>query len=88
MTKSEIMSVESGYATTRKSRLNEHRDTVHKKMLYCEKCPFTSFLKGHLKTHIEEVHNNIKKHECEHCGFPTSGVEIFKFIGILNELYF
>ena len=63
-----------GFATSTKTQLNSHRDSVHKmgdKKYSCELCPFKSNEKTNLRTHIKGVHDKIRDHVCEDCGFAT-----------------
>ena len=55
---------------TIKSKLQRHIETVHEGKRPIEQCPICGKEfrgSGYLKTHIDAIHNKIRKWKCEHC---------------------
>ena len=55
--------------------LKSHTISIHKmegNKLKCEQCNYTTASRGHLKQHINTIHNNIKNHVCGECGYAAS----------------
>ena len=54
--------------------LKLHKESIHTikgKKLKCDKCPYSSSNRSHLKYHIKGVHENIRDHVCQECGFAA-----------------
>ncbi|KAK2118107.1 hypothetical protein P7K49_004994 [Saguinus oedipus] len=61
------------YASAIKANLNVHLRKHTGEKFACDYCSFTCLSKGHLKVHIERVHNKIKQH-CRFCKKKYSDV--------------
>ena len=65
---------ECGLGFSRKGDLKRHMICVHKveeKKFKCELCPIKFISRSKMRTHIQEVHDKIKNHVCEDCGYAT-----------------
>ncbi|XP_040835181.1 zinc finger protein ZFAT [Ochotona curzoniae] len=62
------------YASAIKANLNVHLRKHTGEKFACDYCPFTCLSKGHLKVHIERVHEKIKQH-CRFCKKKYSDVK-------------
>ncbi|XP_058524439.1 zinc finger protein ZFAT isoform X2 [Ochotona princeps] len=62
------------YASAIKANLNVHLRKHTGEKFACDCCPFTCLSKGHLKVHIERVHEKIKQH-CRFCKKKYSDVK-------------
>ena len=38
----------------------------------CEKCPYVSSYKSHLKVHVKSVHENVREFKCEECSYEAN----------------
>ena len=61
---------------TQRSALFHHMREVHgmnggNKKIKCNKCDYTTSHKVQLKTHIEAIHENIKRFKCTFCTYET-----------------
>ena len=54
-----------------KSDKLQKRGDMHK-TFKCEDCPYQTSHKGHFTTHLEGVHEKIKRYVCKDCGYATS----------------
>ncbi|XP_043923136.1 zinc finger protein ZFAT [Protopterus annectens] len=62
------------YASAIKANLNVHMRKHTGEKFSCEYCTFTCLSKGHLKVHIERVHNKVKQH-CRFCKKKYSDIK-------------
>ena len=63
-----------GYAATERGKLMQHEQAVHNIQFFkCEKCPYASAATlQRLQNHIKTVHERIRDHVCQECGYATS----------------
>ena len=88
-----IKCAECSYSTWRRSHLERHIDTVHKKLkpYKCDICPFSTGRKGHLDRHVDNVHKKIKSFLCDKCSWSTGrkvkdfDLTLFKLLLLLIE---
>lgn len=62
------------YASAIKANLNVHMRKHTGEKFSCEHCSFTCLSKGHLKVHVERVHEKIKRH-CRFCKKKYSDIK-------------
>ena len=51
---------------------NKSVENVGERSLKCDECDYVSIRISHFEQHIKEVHDKIKDHICEICGYATS----------------
>ena len=57
-----------------KGGLRIHKQFIHGigvKKFMCDRCPYTTVMKGNLKIHVNAVHENLRNHACHICGFTA-----------------
>ena len=66
---------ECDYASSYKSDLKKHKESVHggsDKKYKCDHCPYQTHERRNLRNHIKGVHEKVRDHVCGECGYASS----------------